>query len=100
MAKEQTSVKERTRTQIQEPHQYKVIFHNDNFTTYDFVVKVLMVVFHKSEEEANLLTIKVDKEGYAVVGIYTLDMAVTKTEKATRMAREENFPLRISYEQA
>ena len=100
MAKHDTSVKERTRTNLQEPHEYIVIFHNDDFTTYEFVVKVLKVVFHKSESEATSLTIQVDKEGQAIVGHYSYDIAVTKTNKATQMARAENFPLRITYEQA
>ena len=100
MANQGSSTKERTRTNVQEPHKYKVIFHNDDFTTYEFVVKVLKVVFHKSESEANMLTIQVDQEGQAVVGVYSYDMAVTKTNKATQMARAENFPLKITYEQA
>lgn len=99
MANQGSSTKERTRTNVREPHKYKVIFHNDDFTTYEFVVKVLKVVFHKSESEANMLTIQVDQEGQAVVGIYSYDMAVTKTNKATQMARAENFPLKITYEQ-
>lgn len=99
MANQGSSTKERTRTNVREPHKYKVIFHNDDFTTYEFVVKVLKVVFHKSESEANMLTIQVDQEGQAVVGVYSYDMAVTKTNKATQMARAENFPLKITYEQ-
>ena len=98
MAKQNTSVKERTRTNLQEPHDYVVIFHNDDFTTYDFVVKVLKVVFRKSESEAVKLT--VDTEGQAIVGHYSYDIAVTKTNKAIQMARAENFPLKITYEQA
>ncbi len=99
MAEGQNAVKEYTHTSLKEPHQYKVIFHNDNFTTFDFVTKVLVLVFHKSTEEAQTLTYKVDQEGQAVVGIYSYDMAVTKTEKATQMAQEEGFPLHITYEQ-
>ncbi|MBR0503521.1 MAG: ATP-dependent Clp protease adaptor ClpS [Paludibacteraceae bacterium] len=100
MAKQNTSVKERTRTNLQEPHDYVVIFHNDDFTTYDFVVKVLKVVFRKSESEAVKLTVQVDTEGQAIVGHYSYDIAVTKTNKAIQMARAENFPLKITYEQA
>lgn len=100
MAKQNTSVKERTRTDLQEPHDYVVIFHNDDFTTYDFVVKVLKVVFRKSESEAVKLTVQVDTEGQAIVGHYSYDIAVTKTNKAIQMARAENFPLKITYEQA
>ena len=62
MAKQQSSVKERQRVDIDEPRQFKVIFHNDDFTTFEFVVKVLMVVFFKSESEAQRLTFEVDRK--------------------------------------
>ena len=58
----------------------------------NFVVKVLVQVFFKSEEEANTLMLK------AVVGVYSYDMAVSKVRKATTMAREAGFPLRLSAE--
>lgn len=98
MAKQQSSVKERQRTDLDEPRQFKVIFHNDDFTTYEFVVKVLMVVFFKSKSEAERLTIEVDRKKLATVGVYSRDVAVTKMEKATKMARAEGFPLRITCE--
>ncbi|MBO7608059.1 MAG: ATP-dependent Clp protease adaptor ClpS [Paludibacteraceae bacterium] len=98
MAKQQSSVKERQRTDLDEPRQFKVIFHNDDFTTYEFVVKVLMVVFFKSKSEAERLTIEVDRKKLATVGIYSHDVAVSKTEKATKMARAEGYPLRITCE--
>lgn len=98
MAKQESSVKERQRTDLDEPRQFKVIFHNDDFTTYEFVVKVLMVVFFKSKSEAERLTIEVDRKKLATVGVYSRDVAVTKMEKATKMARAEGFPLRITCE--
>lgn len=93
-----TGVKSRERVLIEEPRQYKVIFHNDDFTTFEFVVKVLMVVFFKSESEAQRLTFEVDRKKQATVGIYSHDVAVSKMEKATKMARTEGFPLRITCE--
>lgn len=96
MAQEQTGVKERTRTRLREPKQYKVIFHNDDFTTMEFVVMVLAVVFHKSEADAERIMLDVHRHGQGVAGIYTYDIAVTKAQKATQMARNEDFPLRIS----
>ena len=98
MAKQQSSVKERQRVDIDEPRQFKVIFHNDDFTTFEFIVKVLMVVFFKSESEAQRLTFEVDRKKQATVGIYSHDVAVSKMEKATKMARTEGFPLRITCE--
>ncbi|MBR3518907.1 MAG: ATP-dependent Clp protease adaptor ClpS [Paludibacteraceae bacterium] len=98
MAKQESSVKERQRTDMDEPRQFKVIFHNDDFTTFEFVVKVLMTVFFKSKAEAERLTIEVDRKKLATVGVYSRDVAVTKMEKATKMARAEGFPLRITCE--
>lgn len=98
MAQQQSSVKERSRTDIDEPRQYKVLFHNDDFTTYDFVVKVLKVVFFKPQAEAERLTIEVDRKKVATVGVYPFDVAKSKTEKAIKMARAEGFPLRVTCE--
>ncbi len=98
MPKEQTSIRERERTNLKEPRLYKVIFHNDDFTTMEFVVKILMTVFHKEEAEAQELMMQVHTNGRATAGIYTLDMAMTKTNKSMKMARDEGFPLRLTYE--
>lgn len=95
MAKEQTAVRYRTRTNLREPRRYKVIIYNDDFTTMEFVVLVLTSVFFKSAEEAEALMLAVHKSGSAVVGIYSYDVAISKVRKATMMAREENFPLRL-----
>lgn len=95
MAKEQTAVRDCTRTNLREPRRYKVIIYNDDFTTMEFVVLVLTSVFFKSAEEAETLMLAVHKSGSAVVGIYSYDMAISKVRKATMMAREENFPLRL-----
>ena len=96
MAKQQSSVSERSRTDIREPKRYKVYIHNDDFTTMEFVVKILMTIFFKSEAEAQALMLKVHHSDKALVGVYTYDIAVSKVRKATQMAREENFPLRFT----
>jgi ATP-dependent Clp protease adaptor protein ClpS len=96
MAKEQSSVRERQRTDLREPRRYKVIIHNDDFTTMDFVVMVLMTVFHKSQAEAEQLMLQVHHSDQAVVGIYSYDVAQSKIQRATMMAREEGFPLRLT----
>ena len=98
MAKQQGSVKERGRVFTNFPKHYKVIFHNDDFTTMEFVVKVLVEVFYKSESEATSIMLNVHEHGRAVVGIYGYDIAVTKTNKALAMAKAEGYPLRITYE--
>lgn len=98
MAKQQSSVSERQRTDIREPKRYKVYIHNDDFTTMDFVVKILMTIFFKSETEAQTLMLKVHHSDKALVGVYTYDIAVSKVRKATQMARDEGFPLRLTYQ--
>lgn len=98
MAKNQSQLRERQRTDIKEPKRYKVIIYNDDFTTMEFVVLVLRQVFFRSEEEAQALMLKVHHSDKAVVGIYTYDIAVSKTRKATSMAREQGYPLRLTVE--
>ena len=88
----------REKVRIEEPRQYKVIFHNDDFTTMEFVTDVLRRVFNKAVDEAVVLMMKVHREGQAMVGIYTYDVAMTKASMATSMARNEGFPLRITCE--
>lgn len=94
MAQQESSILEKVK--YDEPHKYTVIFHNDDFTTMDFVVYVLMSVFRKSEEEALQLMLTVHHSGQAAVGTYSYDVAASKAAKATALAREEGFPLRIT----
>ena len=96
MEQEQTSYKERERTDLREPRRFKVTIFNDDFTTMEFVVKVLTTVFFKSQIEAETLMMQVHHAKSAVVGIYSYDIAQSKVQKATRMAREEGFPLRLT----
>lgn len=96
MEKQETSIKEREHTNIKEPRRFKVIIHNDDFTTMEFVVKILTIVFYKSTIEAESLMLMVHKSQSATVGIYSYDIAKTKIAKATSMARDEGFPLRLS----
>ena len=98
MAKEQSQLRERQRTDLREPRRYKVIIYNDDFTTMEFVVMILKQVFLKSEEEAEALMLQVHHSDKAVVGIYSYDIAVSKVSKATAMAREEGYPLRLTVE--
>lgn len=98
MANEQSQIKERQRTNLKEPRRYKVLIYNDDFTTMEFVVMVLKLVFLKSEEEAQTLMLHVHHSDKAVVGIYTYDIAVSKVNKATALAREQGYPLRLTVE--
>ena len=98
MPQQQSNVRERQRNLLKEPRRYKVIIHNDDFTTMDFVVEVLKTVFFYSDEKAEALMLQVHHSNKAVVGIYTYDIAVSKANKATNLAREKGFPLRLTVE--
>jgi ATP-dependent Clp protease adaptor protein ClpS len=98
MAKEQSQLRERQRTDLREPRRYKVIIYNDDFTTIEFVVMILKQVFLKSDEEAEALMLQVHHSDKAVVGIYSYDIAVSKTRKSINMAREQGYPLRLTVE--
>ena len=95
----QGETKERTKIQVREPKRYQVIMHNDDFTSMDFVVKILMEIFHKSEPEANRLMLIVHRSGKASVGSYPYDIAVTKVQAAEKRAKEEGFPFRMTVEE-
>ncbi len=86
-------------TKIITPKLYRVILLNDDYTTFDFVIEVLKTVFKKSEEEAINLTLKVDREGSAGVGVYPYEIAQMKVEKTHSLARSAGFPLRARIEE-
>lgn len=98
MEKEQSLCKEKKRVELREPKRYKVVFHNDDITTVEFVVKVLTLLFFKTKTEAESLTLQIHFEGSAIVGIYSYDIAQSKAQKTIQMAREEGFPLQVTVE--
>ncbi len=95
----QGSVKERTRNKLMEPKQYKVIMHNDDFTTMEFVVEILIDVFHKSQADAEKIMLFVHEKGQAVVGKYPYDIANTKILESSRRAKKQGFPFRLTMEE-
>ena len=96
----QGETREKTRIDIQEPKHYRVIMHNDDFTSMDFVVMILVDIFHKAEMEAERLMLMVHETGKASVGAYPYDIAVTKVQAATARAKENGFPFRMTIEEA
>jgi ATP-dependent Clp protease adaptor protein ClpS len=86
------------RQKLQKPRLYKVLLHNDNYTTRDFVVAVLREVFHKSEADAVRIMMHVHYNGVGVAGVYTYEVAETKIRLVEQLARENEFPLRLSME--
>ena len=102
MGGERPDLREETITGIEEktaePPNYKVLLHNDDYTTKAFVVEILTLVFKKSLEEATRLMWYVHKNGVAVCGIYPLEVAETKVAQVTELARESGYPLKLSLE--
>lgn len=94
----QTGNVTKVREKSHEPKQYLVIFHNDDFTTMDFVVMVLMRIFRKSETDARRIMLEVHIKGKGVAGRYTYDIAKTKANQTMRLARSNGYPLRLTVE--
>lgn len=88
----------KSKTKVSKPQMYDVVMHNDDITTMEFVVDVLCRVFYKSAENATQLMLDVHTKGAAIVGTYTYDIALSKTYRATEMARAEGFPFRMTIE--
>jgi len=84
---------------VMEPRMYRVILHNDHYTTMDFVVQVLMTVFHKPAAQATRIMLDVHKKGHGVCGVYTYDIASTKIAQVHFMARQREYPLKCSMDE-
>jgi ATP-dependent Clp protease adaptor protein ClpS len=98
-SKTDNAVKERVQTRKQEPTRYKVILLNDDYTTMEFVVRVLETVFQKSPAEAFRIMMQVHVQGSGLAGVYPWEVAETKVESVTSMARHAEFPLRATIEE-
>ena len=86
------------RQKIELPKKYKVLLHNDDYTTMEFVIFILQAVFHKTIEEAEKIMMEVHKSGIGLCGIYTYEIAETKSKKVEGLAREHQHPLKSSIE--
>jgi len=88
------------RGSLDEPKKYKVILLNDDYSTMDFVIGVLLDIFHKPFDEAVNIMLKVHKEGRGVCGVYTYDIAETKILQVRKEAKSSGYPLRAIMEEA
>ncbi|MBN1656393.1 MAG: ATP-dependent Clp protease adaptor ClpS [Deltaproteobacteria bacterium] len=88
----------KTTKKLKKPPLYRVLLHNDNFTTREFVVEILRDVFHKNEQEAVQIMLHVHNNGVGVAGIYTYEVAEMKIRTVEILARRQEFPLRLSIE--
>jgi len=93
-------VEELTREKVAEPDMYRVVLHNDDYTSMEFVVEVLIDVFQRTLEDATRIMLDVHIKGRGIVGTYTYDIAATKAETVEQKARQREFPLRCTVEPA
>jgi ATP-dependent Clp protease adaptor protein ClpS len=91
-------VKSRTDRKLKKPPLYRVLLHNDDYTTRDFVVEILEAVFHKPEPEAVQIMLHVHQNGLGVAGVYTYEVAEMKVRTVEALARQRQFPLMLSIE--
>ena len=89
-----------SREKLKEPKMYRVIMHNDHYTTMDFVVDTLIKIFHKSAAEATRIMLDVHKKGKGMCGVYTYDIARTKISQVHQLAKQSQYPLKCSHEEA
>jgi ATP-dependent Clp protease adaptor protein ClpS len=89
-----------SRQKTEEPPMYKVLLLNDDYTTMDFVIMVLEVVFYKDNQEATNIMLQVHREGRGVAGIFTRDVAETKVAIVHDLAHKNEHPLKCSIEKA
>lgn len=92
------ALKERTRTK--KPPLYKVLLHNDDYTTKEFVVLILQSIFQRSESEALRIMMHVHNNGVGVAGVYTYEVAETKVAKTVNLAQAHEYPLQCTLEPA
>jgi ATP-dependent Clp protease adaptor protein ClpS len=86
------------KTRTEKPRLYKVLFHNDDFTTMEFVVEVLMTVFRRTRVEATRIMLTVHNGRAGLAGVYTREIAETKADQAMEMARRRGYPLLVTTE--
>ena len=97
-SKESIDTESREDQKIQRPRLWRVLLHNDDYTTQDFVVWILESIFHKPRGEAFTIMMSVHRSGMGVAGVYTHDVAETKVKTTKQLAEEHEFPLLVTME--
>lgn len=93
-----SKVSAESRRKVQEPPMYKVLLHNDDYTTMEFVVEILVVIFKKAQGDAVQIMLNVHQDGVGICGVYPFETAETKVESVHLLASENGFPLKCSME--
>lgn len=97
--KEQINIQEKNKIILKNPNMYKVLLHNDDYTTMEFVVFILVSVFRKNDAEATKIMLDVHKKGIGIAGVYTYDIAMTKIKQVEMLCEQEGFPLKLTIEE-
>jgi ATP-dependent Clp protease adaptor protein ClpS len=95
----QREVQHKSKQKLEKPPKYKVILHNDDFTTMEFVLYVLETIFHKTSAVAEQIMMSVHLNGRGVAGVYTYEIAEAKITKVTSLAKAQEFPLLCTMEE-
>ena len=85
--------------ELEEPQMFKVLLHNDDYTSMDFVVEVLVGIFHKTRAQAEQIMLQIHEKDKAVCGVYSLEIAQTKAEQVKQRAKQNEFPLLATIEE-
>ncbi len=85
--------------ELEEPQMYKVLLHNDDYTSMDFVVDVLTGIFHKNQAQAEQIMLQIHEKGKAICGVYSFEIAQTKAAQVKKLAKEHEFPLLATIEE-
>ena len=85
--------------EIKEPNKYKVLLLNDDYSTMDFVIDILVKIFKKSADEATVIMLNIHNNGKDICGVYTHEIALTKVMQVKNLARQKGFPLKAIMEE-
>ena len=85
--------------ELEEPQLFRVILHNDDYTSMDFVVDILVTVFHKTHAQAEQIMFQIHEKGKAICGVYTFEIAQTKAQQVKQKAKQNEFPLLATIEE-
>ena len=96
--RESTLTQSDTERKLEQPRMWRVLLHNDDYTTQDFVVWVLESIFHKPRGEAFAIMMNVHRSGLGIAGVYTYDVAETKVKTTKQLAEQHEFPLLVTME--
>ena len=85
--------------ELHEPQLFKVLLHNDDYTSMDFVVEVLMGIFHKTHTQAEQIMLQIHEKDKAICGVYSFELAQTKAQQVKQRAKQNEFPLLATIEE-